>query len=471
MVPVSKPFDVAILGGGPGGYVAAIKAAALGLTVVLIENQSVGGTCLHRGCIPTKALVASASTLRTVQRADLFGIHVENISWDYKKMHERTNSIVMGIHESLKGLLASYKNITIIHGFGSFISPREIKIQKNQGSGEIISAKSIIIATGSSPVDLPFAPCDHKKIFNSTSILTISKLPKSMVIIGGGYIGCEFANLFTLLGVKITLVEAAHSIISQQGKVLSTALADAMQKHGTQILTNAVVQSITPHGRQVVTTLTNGEKITTDIALVAVGRSVNTKGLGLQSIALPVHDRGYIDTNDKMETNVPGVFAIGDVTGKSMLAHVASHQGMIAAINISGTEAIMHYNAIPSIIFTHPEIAMVGLTEEQAIANGLAVVTGKFPFGALGKSHAISETEGFSLIVADAKTKQILGAQIIGYSASSLIAEMTVAIANELTLECIADTIHAHPTLPEATFEASLVALGMPLHLPQKKRA
>lgn len=467
---MSKPFDVAILGGGPGGYVAAIKAAALDLRVVLIENQSVGGTCLHRGCIPTKALVACASTLHTVQRADLFGIHVENISWDYKKMHTRTNSIVSGIHESLKGLLASYSNITIIYGFGSFISPREIKIQKNQGSGEIISAKSIIIATGSSPVDLPFATCDHKKIFNSTSILTISKLPKSMVIIGGGYIGCEFASLFTLLGVKITLVESMDSIISQQGKVLSQGLTDAMKKYGTNILTNSVVQSIQPHENHVITTLTNGEKITTDIALVAIGRSVNTKGLALQSIALNVTSRGHIDVNHKMETNVPNIFAIGDVTGKSMLAHVASHQGMVAAINISGGEATMHYNAIPSIIFCHPEIAMVGLTEEQAIANGYTIVTGKFPFQALGKSHTISETAGFTFIVADAKTKQILGAQIIGYQASILIAEMAIAIANELTLECIADTIHAHPTLPEATFEASLVALDMPLHLPQKKR-
>lgn len=467
---MSKPFDVAILGGGPGGYVAAIKAAALGLKVVLIENQAVGGTCLHRGCIPTKALVACASTLHTVQRADLFGIHVGNISWDYKKMHARTNSIVTGIHESLKGLLATYPNITIIYGFGSFISTREIKVQRNQGSGEIISAKSIIIATGSSPVDLPFAPCDHKKIFNSTSILTISKLPKSMVIIGGGYIGCEFASLFAFLGVKVTLVESMGSIISQQGQMLSKGLTDAMQKNGITILTSSVVQAINPHEKHVITTLTNGEKITTDIALVAVGRSVNTKGLGLQSIALDVNNRGFIDVNDKMETKVAGIFAIGDVTGKSMLAHVASHQGIVAAINISGGESIMHYNAIPSIIFCYPEIAMVGLTEEEAIAKGYTVITGKFPFQALGKSHTISQTEGFTFIVADAKTKQILGAQIIGYQASVLIAEMAVAIANELTLECIAETIHAHPTLPEATLEASFAALGMPLHLPQKKR-
>ena len=291
-----------------------------------------------------------------------------------------------------------------------------------------------------------------------------------MIIIGGGYIGCEFATLFTLLGVKITLVEAMDSIISQQGKMLSRELTDAMKKHGTKILTNAVVQSIDYHGKQLVTTLNSGEKITTDIALVAVGRSVNTHNLGLQSIALSVNSRGYIDTNDRMETNVANIFAIGDVTGKAMLAHVASHQGIIAAINISGGEARMHYNAIPSIIFTHPEIAMVGLTEEQAIKEGYSVVTGKFPFVALGKSQAISETAGFSFIVADAKTRQVLGAQIIGAQASSLIAEMTVAIANELTLECIADTIHAHPTLPEAIFESSLVALGTPLHLPQKKQ-
>lgn len=470
MFPVSKPFDVAILGGGPGGYVAAIKAAALGLRVVLIENKAVGGTCLHRGCIPTKALIACANTLHTVQRADLFGIHIENISWDYQKMHTRTHNIVSGIHESLKGLLRTYSNITIIYGFGSFISPREIKIRKKEGSGEIISAESIIIATGSSPVDLPFAPCDHKKIFNSTSILTITKLPKSMVIIGGGYIGCEFANLFTLLGVKVTLVESTESIISQQGKVLSQGLTDAMKKHGTQILTNSVVESIEYDEKQVVTTLTSGEEIITDIALVAVGRSVTTKSLELQSIALNVNNQGYIDVNDKMQTSVAGIYAIGDVTGKSMLAHVASHQGIVAAINISGGDAIMHYSAIPSIIFCHPEIAMVGLTEEQAIANGYTVVTGKFPFQALGKSHAISETEGFTFIVADAKTKQILGAQIMGYQASILIAEMALAIANELTLECISETIHAHPTLPEAILEASLAALGTPLHLPQKKR-
>lgn len=470
MTLVSSSFDIAILGGGPGGYVAAIKAAAVGLKVALIESRAVGGTCLHVGCIPTKTLLASASVLRSVQQAHLFGINVQNISWDYKKIYERKNSVVTKIHESLQGLLSSYSNITTFHGFGSFISPREIKIKKNEETGEIIFAKSTIIATGSSPIDLPFASCDHERIFNSTSILGISKLPKSMIIIGGGYIGCEFATLFTLLGVKITLVEALDSIISQQGKILSRELTDAMKKHGTKILTNAVVQSINPRGEHLVTTLTSGEKITTDIALVAVGRSVNTHNLGLQSIALSVNNRGYIDTNDRMETNVANIFAIGDVTGKSMLAHVASHQGIVAATNISGGETRIHYNAIPAVIFTHPEIAMVGLTEEQAIKEGYTVITGKFPFAALGKSQAISETAGFSLIVADAKTRQVLGAQIIGAQASSLIAEMTLAIANELTLECIADTIHAHPTLPEAIFESSLLALGTPLHLPQKKQ-
>ncbi len=326
----------------------------------------------------------------------------------------------------------------------------------------------MIIETGSIPLDIAAFPCDHEKIFNSTSILELTKLPTSLAIIGGGYIGCEFASLFAELGVKVTILEALPSIVALQGKTVSEALTKAFLKKGIAIETGVMVEGIDKTSSGVSIRLKDKPAMAADIALVSVGRKVVSDGLGIEKTAVKVGDKGAIVVNGKMETNVPGIYAIGDVTGQFLLAHVASHQGIIAAANATGQEAHMHYNAVPAVIFTHPEIATVGMTEEMAETAGRAVSIGKFPFQALGKSVATIEVEGFVQVISDKKTGEILGAQAIGHEAASLIAEMALAIHNELTLTEVSDTIHAHPTLPEAWMEAALIAEGTPIHFPPK---
>lgn len=459
-----KKADVVIIGAGPGGYVAAIKAAQTGLNVILVEKGYLGGTCLNVGCIPTKTLLANAQVFHKIKRANEYGISVGDVSFDYEKMKTRKDGVVEKIRKSLEGLLLSNK-IVILNGVAEFVSNYEIKV-KGQNN-VIIEANKVIIATGSIPLDIPAFPCDHQKIFNSTSILELTKLPKSIAIIGGGYIGCEFASLFAELGVKVTILEALPAIVALQGKVISDALTKSFQNKGIEIQTNVMVEGIDKAGHELTIRLKDKAAMNAEIALVSIGRKV-VSDLGLQNTAVKITDRGAIVVNDKMETSVPGIYAIGDVTGQYMLAHVASHQGIVAATNAAGQEARMHYNAVPAVIFTDPEIATVGMTEEQAVATGRNICIGKFPFQALGKSVATIETEGFVQVITDKKTGEILGAQSIGHDSASLIAEMALAIANELTMTEIADTIHAHPTLPEAWMEAALIAGDTPIHFPPK---
>ena len=296
----------------------------------------------------------------------------------------------------------------------------------------------------------------------------MTSLPKTLAIIGGGYIGCEFASLFSDLGVKVVILEALPSIVMLQGKSVAENLTRAFVKKGIEIQTGVMVEGIvqTPTGLSI--RLKDKPAIASDIALVSVGRKIISSGLAIEKAGVIVSDKGMIDVNDKMETNVPGIYAIGDVTGKYMLAHVASHQGIIAASNAIGQSAKMHYNAVPAVIFTNPEIATVGMTLEQAQEAGYQAAVGKFPFQALGKSIAAIETEGFAQVILDRKTGQILGAQVVGHEASTLIAEMGLAIANELTVDCVAETIHAHPTVAEAWLEAALLANDTPIHFPPK---
>ena len=460
-----QKFDVAIIGAGPGGYVAAIKAAQMGKNVALIEKQDLGGTCLNVGCIPSKALLSNASVLKKMKEAEAYGIKVENLSFDYSKMKERKDQVVQKIRTSLKKLIQS-NGITIIQGTAKFQSSKSLKVMGKDNT--IIHADKIIIATGSEPIDIPAFPCDHERILNSTSALALTKLPKSIAIIGGGYIGCEFASLYAELGIKVVIIEALPSIVQAQGKDISAALTAAFKKAGIELKTNTSVQNIETKENGLIIHLSDGEKLSIDKAIVAVGRKLNSKGLQLEQAGLKATDQGALEVNEKMETSVPGIYAIGDITAKAMLAHVASHQGIVAAANACGQSARLHYHAIPAVIFTYPEIASVGLTVEQAQKKGLDFSIGTFPFQALGKSIATIETEGFAQVIADKKTGEILGAHVVGHDASSLISEMALAINNELTLDCVIDTIHAHPTVPEAWLEAAMLANETPIHFPPK---
>lgn len=462
-----KKFDLAVIGAGPGGYVAAIKGAQMGLSVCLIEKEKLGGTCLNVGCIPTKTLLAGAHVLHEVKRASHFGISTGAVHFDYEKMNARKDSVVGQIGKSLEGLLKS-NQITILHGHAEFLSPQEIKIKGQEGT--LIIAKQTIIASGSEPLDIPAFPCDHKRVFNSTSILQLTKLPKTLAIIGGGYIGCEFASLFAELGVQITILEALPSLVAMQGKAVSEALTSAFIKKGIDVQTQVRVEGIDHTENGLSIRLQGKNPLAVDMALVSIGRKVVSSELGLEKAAVLTNEKGMIAVNEKMQTSTSGIYAIGDVTGISMLAHTASHQGIVAASNAAGKPARMHYEAIPAVIFTHPEIATVGLSLEQALEKGLKASVGKFPFQALGKSIATLSTEGFAQIVVDRTTGQILGAQVVGEGAANLIAEMTLAMTNELTLDCIIDTVHAHPTVAESWLEAALIANETPIHFPPKAK-
>lgn len=461
-------YDLIVIGAGTGGYVAAIKAAQMGKKVALIEKGNLGGTCLNVGCIPTKTMIANAQVLEKVKHAADFGITTGTISIDYAKMKERKDGVITKIRKGLEGLIKS-NGIAIIRGAAEFTGPKEIKVKGQDNA--ILQGETIIIASGSEPMDIAAFPCDHQKVFNSTSILELTQLPKTLAIIGGGYIGCEFASLYAELGVKVILLEALPMIVSLQGKEISDALTAAFKKQGIDVQTNVMVEGIDKQAKGITVRLKDKGLIEADAVLVAIGRKVVSGGMKLENAGVLISDRGAITVNEKMETNVPGIYAVGDVTGKVMLAHVASHQGVVAATNAAGGEAVMHYNAVPAVIFTLPEIAMVGLTQEEALAQGFDAAIGKFPFQVLGKAVASMATDGFAQVVIDKKTGQILGAQVVGYEASSLIAEMTLAIANELTIDCLADTIHAHPTLPEALHEAGLMAMDTPMHMPPRKKS
>ncbi len=461
-----QKFDLVVIGSGPGGYIAAIRGAQRGLKTALVEAGELGGTCLNRGCIPSKALIANADVLRKIQEADKYGISIDNISFDYGAMKKRKDDVVTKIRRGLGGLIAS-NQIAVVKGYGKFISPHEIKVV---GEDEVVlEAKDVIIATGSEPRELSQFPLDHKIVHDSTSLLNITELPKRLIIVGGGVIGCEFACLHNALGVEVTILELLPSILPTEGQNISDELTKSFKKRGITIETNATIDRMDNNGESVSMHLADGRSFEADIALICIGRKYNTENIGLEKAGVIVEKDGSIETSDRMETNVPHIYAIGDVTGKWILAHVASHQGMIAADNIGNHPARMQYNAVPSVIFTDPEIGTIGYSLERAIKEGYDATIGKFPFQALGKSQAAIQTEGFAQVVIEKSTGQILGAQVVGHEAATLIAEMAVAIGNELTIHSISETIHAHPTIAEAWMEAAFLASDMPLHMPPRK--
>lgn len=467
MAQNENAYDIIVIGAGPGGYPAAIKAAQLGKRVALIEANEMGGTCLNRGCIPSKTLISNADTLNLVRDAKAYGIIINGeISVDFNQMIQRKNNVVEKVRKNLEGLVKA-NNITIIRGFGKFISPHEIKVIGQDNL--ILHGDKIIIATGSEPRSVAAFPFDGKKILDSTSLLNIDRIPKSIAIVGGGIIGCEFASLFNALGSKVTIIEMMPSIVPTVPSSVSGTLVKVFEKKGIDILVNSLVEGIDTSSDGVVVKLPGNKTIEAEIALVAVGRKLNTDQIGLEKAGIIPDKSGLIPVNDKMETSVDGIYAIGDIASKWWLAHVASHQGLVAARNACGQEALMHYNAIPSVVFTDPEIGTVGLSLEEALAQGYRASVGAFPFQALGKSQASIATDGFAQIVIDKDTGQILGAQVVGHDAGTLVGEMGVAIANELTIDCLTETIHAHPTVAEVWMEAAMVANETPLHLPPKR--
>ncbi|MFA5536720.1 MAG: dihydrolipoyl dehydrogenase [Bacillota bacterium] len=456
-------FDVIIIGGGPGGYVAAIRAAQLGAKVAIVEKDSLGGTCLNRGCIPTKALVASAELVSQIKNAETFGISVEGFSVDYKKVVSRKNEIVTGLVKGIDFLLSRHK-VEILSGEGRISAPNTVEIMDSEGNSKAITAKNIIIATGSEPALIASLGYNGKTVITSNEALQLDEIPKSLLVIGGGVIGCEFATIFHELGTKVIIVEAMPTILPLVDDEISRRMQMLLRKKGIAVQTKAMIKSVVEEADQVVATLESGEEIKADKVLISIGRTFNTRGLGLETVGVETGQKGEILVDEFLRTNVPGIYAIGDVTNKIQLAHVASAQGMVAVEHIMGGDRKMDYTVVPSCIFTMPEVGTVGMTSQEAKAKGIKTKVGKFPFTALGKARCMEETDGNVKIITDAETDKVLGVHIFGPHATDLIAEAALAIQMGATAKQIAQTIHAHPTLAESVMEAAENVHGLSIH-------
>ena len=457
-------YDVVVIGGGPGGYVSAIKCAHLGLKTAIVEKEKMGGTCLLRGCIPTKTLLAHASVLKTIKSAEHFGIKIDGYSFDYTKMLQKKDAVINELVGGI-GMLLSAAKVDIYEGIGSFVNKNQIKVKGREI--KTIDTKHTIIATGSIPSTLPHISIDKTLTHDSTSILEMEAVPKHLIIIGGGYIGCEFASLFHELEAKVTIIEMFDKLVSTQGNKIASSLTGKFKEKGINLLLGKALKEINKNDHEVTCTLDDGTTVTGDCLLVSTGRKPFSDRLHLNAIGLGTNKYGFIDVDDTLQTQISGVYAIGDVTGKSMLAHTASYQGIVAAENISGHKKKADYSCIPAVIFTDPEIASVGLTLEKASEEGYKAKSVTFPFSALGKAKATQKEDGFVDIIYDEKYHQVLGGIAFGDGASVLIGEIALALKNELTLEAIAETIHAHPTMTEAWAEAAEMGLGHPIHLPK----
>ena len=468
--------DIAILGGGPGGYVAALRAAQLGAQVTLIEEQEIGGVCLNVGCIPTKALLRSAEVYRTLLRAEEFGLKLEgNIKPDWPAIQARKKSIISRLVGGVEMLLRR-AGVRVIQGRGVFATSHELEVT-TAGGAQRVRAENIVIATGSRPVRLPLPGIDPSAgsgqvspgVLDSTGALALERLPKRLLIIGGGVIGVEFADLFNAFGVQVTIVEMLPALLPQMDVDLGQALSHTMVKRGVKLYLDSRVTGLehSENALRVAVITPEGEMvIETDNVLVAVGRRPNVKDLGLETAGVRFA-KGGIPVNAQMQTNVPGIYAIGDVTGGLLLAHAASLGGEVAVENALGHRAAFDPKTIPSCVYTEPEIASVGLTEAQAREQGYDVRLGRFPLNANGKALTYGETEGFIKITSETKLGEVLGLHIVAPHASDLIHEGGLALALEATLDELVATVHGHPTLGEAIREAALAAGDGALHLPR----
>ncbi|MEW6116201.1 MAG: dihydrolipoyl dehydrogenase [Nitrospirota bacterium] len=458
-------MNVTVIGAGPGGYVAALKAAQLGARVTVIEDAEVGGTCLNWGCIPTKALVGSIEALRKARHAEEFGVEISGpVAPNLAKIMERKDKVVA---TQIKGIRSLFKGrgITLIEGRGMLLTPEKIEVQKKDGAVEIIETDKIIIATGSRPAQIPLFPCDGEHLLSSDDAVGLKAIPKSIIIVGAGVIGCEFACIFSELGTEVTMIDLMPRVLSTEDPEIAEILARELKKKKVKVLTGTSAGQVEGRHDGIHVTLIDGKELVAEKLLVAIGRFFNTENLGLEAVGVKRGSKREILVNEKMETNIEGIYAVGDVTGGMLLAHVASHEGIVAASNACGIEKTMDYSVVPSGIFTYPEIGSVGLREHQAAEQGLNIRIGRFQFRALGKAHAMGEIAGMIKIIADAVTDQVLGVHIIGPHASDLIHEGALAMKAGLTSQAVADMIHAHPTLSEGIMEAAADVHGEALHV------
>ena len=467
---------LAILGAGPGGYVAAIRAAQLGARVTVIENQALGGVCLNWGCIPSKALLSVVEFGDKAKKAKDFGIQLSGpVTYDPAVMVARKNKVVSTL---VKGIATLFKtwNIEHLEGRGELLDARTIRVTKPDGAEIRVEADGLIIATGSSWPNLPLFPIDGTQIITSKQALDLSRIPASLLIVGGGVEGCEFASLYSGLGTQVTLVELVPRLLPLEDEEISQMMERELKKRGVDIRTGVTVDQIVRQPEVVTAHLRDGLSLNVEQVLVSVGRGFNSRGIGLEKAGVQVGPRGEIVVNDRMETNVPGVYAIGDVVGKAMLAHVASAQGKVAVENFMGHPRTIDYDVIPTGIFTLPEIGRVGLTEQQARDRCLAagkdpqqsVRVGRFRYGGLGKAQATGDIQGLLKVIVDAESDRILGVHILGAHATDLIHEAALAMHLGATVSRVAEMIHAHPTLAEGLMEAMEDVHGHAIHLARK---
>ena len=457
-------YDVVIIGGGPGGYVAAIRAAQLGATCAVVEKEFVGGTCLNWGCIPTKALIKSARVAAAVRSAGDHGISTGPLSIDLHAVFARKDKIVSNLRAGIESLF-KVRGIRLIKGTGRLAASDSVEVEGANGHMETLAAGKIILATGSEPARPPIFEFDGDKVVTSQDAVAKSALGKFVIIVGAGFIGCEYAALYANLGLDVTLLELLDTILATADQDVIKELARAFKKRKIKVRTGVKVERLCPEGTGAAAYLEGGEKVTADFALVSVGRRPVTSGLGLEALGVAM-ERGFVTIDEYCRTTVPSIYAIGDITGKPQLAHVASAQGVVAAEHIMGKPSRMDYTVIPACVFTDPEAASVGMTESEVIQKGLDYRVGRFPFRVLGKAQAEGELDGLVKIIGDAKTNRLLGVHIVGSGASELIAEAALAMKLGATAEQIIDTIHAHPTLPEAFKEAAEHFEGKAIHLP-----
>ena len=462
---MSKHFDIAVLGAGPGGYVAALKAAQMGATVAIVEQGHLGGTCLNVGCIPSKALLASAELLHSIRGASTMGVKVAgDVTFDWPTIQARKDKVLQTLRGGIKSLFGARK-VTLFQGRAKLNGPGKVVVESKNGKEEFTAGK-IILATGSIPARIPGWPTDPERVCTSDESLHWKTLPARLLIVGGGVIGCEFACMMREFGVEVTVVELMPSLLPELDESLAEPLQKAFTKRGITIFTGTKVDSMTADST-VNAVLSNGQTIEADRVLLSIGRRPNTTDIGLETVGLTT-DRGFIRVDGQMETSVKGIYCIGDANGRCLLAHAASAQGIVAVENAMGhTKAFTA--PIPSAVYTYPEIGAVGITQAQAKKAGIPVAIGVFPLAALGKAIAVGHTEGFVKVIKHRETGELLGVHMLGHNATECIASAGAMLHQKVSVHDLAEVVYAHPTISESIKEAAEDALGMAVHLPPRK--